>query len=562
MNRRMNRRDFLRGALVTGSGILAVSSLSACVAPSGQQPSSTPIATPPAEAQEKVVVFIQGQGNSYGAKPKTLWTGFRFWTNSGQPSRMLWEPLVDLDENLQPVPGLAESWEFEDNQTLRFNLRRDVVWSDGTPITAEDVVFSMNITFHPEARDMTASELSIIKGGEEMMAGEAQELAGVRAVDDHTVIIETATPDTTLALSMGLRWWAPIPKHIYGDIPPGELEQSPEMLAPKVVSGPYFMDREETDRWYEFVPNERYWRGVPPLDRIVYIYGEIGDLVALASQERFHHSWVRNAEVAAAIEELPTYTVIWKPYIQGYRLQFNLRLPKFQDPLFRKAVCYAIDRETLCNDIYKGYATPIYTDFEGDLLDPQAEVYRFDMDYARQLLSQSSWDPNDTVKYLRSAPSGTPNPVAEAEMLAYQEWLGDLGVKMEFDIKPDSASYTAAIDEKQYELFENPHRPYHIYGPLEMHNYLSSGPNSWHGYNNSEVDELIKQSFLLYGTDQEEYVRVARRMSVIVQDEAVFVPTKQVLAANVIHEDFIGLTPIGEAYFTYARPWLWDLRTS
>ena len=242
-------------------------------------------------------------------------------------------------------------------------------------------------------------------------------------------------------------------------------------------------------------------------------------------------------------------------------MQFNLTKPKYQDPLFRKAVCYAIDRETLCNDIYKGFATPLYTDFFEDLLDPSAEVYRFDMDHARSLLSQSNWDPDDTVKFLRTTPSGAPNPTAEAEMLAYQEWFTDLGVNFEFDTKPDGASYTAAINDMEFDLFENPHRPYHIYGPLEMQNYLYSAEGvGFIGYNNPDVDALIEEAFITYGTNYERYVEIGREMSIIVQDEAVYVPTKALMAANVIHNDFTGLTSISEAYLTYAQPWLWDLK--
>ena len=561
MTKRYSRRDFLKVGMVTvGSGLL-IPGLSACMPAAAPAPEMEAEAEAAPPAEEKVAIFVQGKGNNYGSAPKTLWTGFRFWTNSGQPSRIMWEPIVDLDENLQPVPGLAESWEFVDTQTIQFKLRPGLQWSDGTPLTSQDVVYSMNMTFHADSRDLTAGELSLIKGGIEMMAGETDELAGVRAVDDNTFIIETSKPDTTLVLAMAHRWWAPIPQHIYGDIAPADLEQSPEMLQPTVGSGPYVMDRQETDKWFEFVPNDSYWRGRVPLDRIIYVYGDIGDLVALGTQERFHHSWVRDGEVASALEAMPAYSAIWKEYIQGYRMQFNLTKPKYQDPLFRKAVCYAIDRETLCNDIYKGFASPLYTDFFEDLLDPSAEVYRFDMDHARSLLAQSNWNSDDTVKFLRTTSSGAPNPTAEAELLAYQEWFTDLGVNFEFDTKPDGASYTASINEMDFDLFENPHRPYHIYGPLEMQNYLLSGEGvNFIGYDNPDVDVLIEEAFITYGTNYERYLEIAREMSVIVQDEAVYVPTKALMAANIVHEDFIGLTSISEAYLTYAQPYLWDLK--
>ena len=133
MTKRLSRRNFLKMGMVSAGSGLLLSGLSACVPAAAPAPEQEAEAETAAPATEKAAIFIQGRGNNYGSAPKTLWTGFRFWTNSGQPSRIMWEPIVDLDENLQPVPGLAESWEFVDTQTLQFKLRPGLQWSDGRP---------------------------------------------------------------------------------------------------------------------------------------------------------------------------------------------------------------------------------------------------------------------------------------------------------------------------------------------------------------------------------------------------------------------------------------------
>ncbi|HUX88766.1 MAG TPA: ABC transporter substrate-binding protein, partial [Chloroflexota bacterium] len=102
-------------------------------APTTAQP-ATAAPTPATNGKEKTAVILQGMVNHYGAKPYALWSGVSFWGNAGQPSRILWAPIVDLDENLKIMPGLAESWEAVDNKTTKFHLRSGLKWSDGTPL--------------------------------------------------------------------------------------------------------------------------------------------------------------------------------------------------------------------------------------------------------------------------------------------------------------------------------------------------------------------------------------------------------------------------------------------
>src|SRR5688572_23058888 len=126
--------------------------------------------------------------------PYTNWNGVRFWTNTGVPSRLMFEPLLDLDDTLMPAPGLAETWEVVSETLTRYTLRSGLTWSDGTPLTAEDVVFSMNLTFHKDVNNLMAAEVSTIAGGAEVRAGTAESLSGVRALDQVTREIETAVP--------------------------------------------------------------------------------------------------------------------------------------------------------------------------------------------------------------------------------------------------------------------------------------------------------------------------------------------------------------------------------
>lgn len=500
----------------------------------------------------------------YGRVPYTSWTGVRFWTNTGVLSRFFFEPLFEADENLMPAEGLAESWEVVSSTLSRITLREGLVWSDGTPLTTDDVVFSFNLTFDAGLNALTAAEIGGIAGGAEMRAGEATELTGVRAVDERTFEIETAQPDTTIIRTLALRWWAPLPKHIYEGIAGADLLASTELREPPVSSGPFLFDRLEPDAWYELSANDSYWRGRPNLDGITFVFNGMGDHVAQASQEAFHFSVYQNIpDTAHAIADIPAYTVTEVDYIQPYRIQFNTRLPQFADPRFRKAVAYAIDRDTLTQQIYRGNATPQLTDFQGDLLDPAAEVYGYDPDKARALLEEIGWDTNQTVYLERTAAAAgtTPDPIVEAENAAYIQWFGDVGIKLEVRLHPDSATYNnftiPAQADPQFHCYENPHRRYDMFGALEMKNYLYSTPGNFAYWQNEAADGLVDQA--VAATDAETYATIGKELSVLVADEAPYIPTKAVKVAIAAHNTFSGYATTGEYYFAYARPYLWDI---
>jgi peptide/nickel transport system substrate-binding protein len=500
----------------------------------------------------------------YGRVPYTNWSGIRFWTNSGVPSRLLFEPLFDIDDSLMPTPALAESWEVVSNTLIRIKLRSGVAWSDGTPLTADDVVFSMNLTFNKDVNAQTATEIATVAGGAEVRAGTATSLTGVRAVDAQTVEIETAIPDSTILRTLALRWWSPIPKHVYDSVAPVDLLASPQMLQPPVVSGPFKIDRVEPDMWYEMSANASYWRGKPKLDAITFVYGGIGDPVAQASQDQFQFAVFQNMpDIAAAIAENPNYTVTSVDYIQPYRLQFNCSLPQFSDPKFRKAVAYAIDRDTLTQQIYRGNATVQTSDFQGDLLDPTAEVYSYDPDKARALLAEIGWDTSQTVYFERQAAAAgtTADPIVEAENAAYTQWLGDVGIKLEIRLHADSATYNnfviPAAPNPEFHLYENPHRRYDMYGALEMKNYLKSEPGNLAYWKNADADALIDQAVAT--TDAEEYANIGKQLSVLVADQVPYIPTKAVKIAIVAHKSFSGYSTLGEYYYAYARPYDWDV---
>src|ERR687897_2003544 len=186
--------------------------------------------------------------------------------NSAFMTRQVFRGLTRFDENLEPVPELAQRIEISaDGLTYRIQLRDDARFADGSQITAEDVVFSLTRALSPQtAADAGAalagpSYLGDIVGADEVIRGEASELAGVRVVDDRTVEIDLEAPRATFLMKL-----ASAPAAI---VDPDDVARGGEWWRDPNASGPFVVDVWEPEDELQLAANEQYVGGVPDLKR-------------------------------------------------------------------------------------------------------------------------------------------------------------------------------------------------------------------------------------------------------------------------------------------------------
>ncbi|MDF2760803.1 MAG: 4-phytase [Thermomicrobiales bacterium] len=192
--------------------------------------------------------------------------------NSAFMTRQVFRGLTRFDENLEPVPELAQRIEISaDGLTYRIQLRDDTRFADGSPITAQDVAFSLTRALSPQtAADAGAalagpSYLGDIVGADEVIRGEASELAGLRVVDDRTVEIDLKAPRATFLMKL-----ASAPAAI---VDPDDVARGGEWWRDPNASGPYVVDVWEPDSELQFYANENYVGGVPDLRRVSFRLG-------------------------------------------------------------------------------------------------------------------------------------------------------------------------------------------------------------------------------------------------------------------------------------------------
>lgn len=304
---------------------------------------------------------------------------------------MLFMPLVKYNEELEPIPWLAEGWELRqipgDSLELTVRLRKDIQWHDGVPTTAEDVKFTFDRAVDPKTAFANASAFSLYNP------------ESAEVVDPYTFRVRMKPHSDFLDI-----WYqtAIMPKHLLGDVPPDQLAQHPFQYKP-VGNGPFrFVNRVPSQEWvFEANPNfPEDLGGRPYVDRVVWRYiPEQPTLLTELLTGRVDVYPGANATQAARIKADPNVELKTAPTPQWVYITYNTNLPMFDTAEERRALTMALDRQAIVDGLVYGYgevgrgtATPAHWSYEPD--DPQTFV-PYDTAQARRLLAQAGWEDRD-----------------------------------------------------------------------------------------------------------------------------------------------------------------------
>lgn len=407
-------------------------------------------------------------------------------------------------ETLEYEPWAAESWEVsDDGLTFTFKLREDVVFSDGEPLTAEDVQFTYEWIMNPKVAAPRARAYY-------------EKFEHVKAIDDHTVEFRFREPYfAALGLCGDLDILA---EHYYGAFTEDEFNESPGLL---FGSGPYKM-RAEPSTWQpgsqkiELVRNDNHWGPAPPLDRV--IWREI--LEDTAMEAEFRNRNIDRLSVPASSyrklsrdqdlreqADLHEYEYVNSGYLYvGWNQRKNDRPTPFADKRVRQAMTMLIDRERICARVYDNLATPATGPFHplGWQADPSIEPWPYDPDRAGALLEDAGYIDRDG-NGIRESPDGVPlrfeliystgSSEAKQMVLLMQDAMAKAGVDLQLDPldwpimqqKLDDRSFDAimlgwggVVNTDVYQMFHS--------------EQTEDGGDNYTYYLSETVDKLIEQA--------------------------------------------------------------------
>ena len=338
----------------------------------------------------------------------------------------IFDGLVGIDQQTgEVVPRVAESWESNEDATeFTFHLRSGVTWSDGTPLNANDFVYSWQRVLDPNTVSQYTSALYPIKNAEKVESGEV-ELAelGVVAVDELTLKVTLEGPTTYFPLLASTWTFFPVPKHVVDE----KAEQWVE--AENIVSnGPFVMTEWSHDQQIVLEANPNYYGDKPTLTRAEYRVFDDPNAQAYVAYE--------NDELDYCAPSGPDLDrVLADPAAMAEVLQFQLSNCYFivcdttntpTDKVeFRQALSKALDRNTLAGTILNNQYLPAFSILPDNIPghNPEATLPE-SLDEAKQLLTTAGIDPASVELELVHLNLTFQTTVAQYLQAAWQDGLG------------------------------------------------------------------------------------------------------------------------------------------
>jgi len=344
---------------------------------------------------------------------------------------------IKMDHSYNLIPSLCTSWEVsEDGLTWTFHLQEGRVWSDNTPITADDVVFTMQRYARIDNDYEWFYSMAGITNWAALVNGEVEpEALGVAKVDDLTFTVTTDVPTPYVPNLFALVY--PVPKHVVQDrLADGSWALNDET---RVSSAPYVIETYEKGVGITLVPNATYtgpYRAM--MEKIVVTFMEGSEQFnAYLNDELdvigYGYQAVLNPAAMAQVNadpELKSQLLVW-PNLDTYYLFFDTWNEPFNNLALRQAFSHAIDRDALINGPLQYQAQAAYSmnppGFPGENVEGLKTVQNYDPELAAELMAEAGY-PNGEgfpplTLYLRDA-SSTMVSAAEAIVAMLKENLG------------------------------------------------------------------------------------------------------------------------------------------
>lgn len=440
--------------------------------------------------------------NLYGIDPYTLDPAVVGDITSAEYIMQLFSGLARLDDNLEPVPDIAQRWEVsQDGMTYTFYLRQDVSFHDGRQLTAEDFEYSWERACAPQTGSQTAATyLGDIVGVEEVLSGEREDISGVRVIGDYTLEVTIDAPKSYFLSKLAYATAFVVDR--------ANVESGGEWWRYPNGTGPFKLKQWNENQLLVLEKNELYYGEMAQLNRVVF---QLWSGVSMNMYEtgEIDVTGVGIDYIEKATDETgPFYLDLGVvPELSFYYLGFNTAEPPFDDVNIRRAFSLAIDKDKIASLVFKDMVQPA-----DGILPPGMPGYNeellgleYDIDEARELIASSSYGDISQLPPITITTAGWGGIISRGlEAIVYQ-WRENLGVEVTVrQLEPERFLYH--LMEEKDEMFligwvaDYPHPQDFLdvlfYGGTE-HNYGQ--------YSNPEVDALLEMA----GVEQDSSLSLA-----------------------------------------------------
>ncbi len=335
----------------------------------------TPYSVMPQTDKKILTIGTQQEPDTINPLASTSVWGWKFM-------RMIYDKLVRLSPDIEPLPSAAESFHDVDEKTVEIVLRKGMKFHDGKPVTVEDVKFTYDYFIE---KDFAYFRPFLGVVGSTEIVGEDR------------VRFNLKTPFAPF-ITVTLAQIPILPKHLWEGI------DKPDQLAPEAIpvvgSGPFVFDRFERGQYKRILKFADHYMAdtmeIEGIDYMIYADAE-GVLTGLLTGRIDMTAWRLEPGQIPLAEQNPDITVVAVPDFGYYHLTYNLRRPPFDDRNFRRAIAHAADKETIINVLLAGRGEPgnsVIAPVNGFWHNPDIEIFDFDLEKAKSILKESgyTWD--------------------------------------------------------------------------------------------------------------------------------------------------------------------------
>jgi peptide/nickel transport system substrate-binding protein len=484
----------------------------------------------------------------------------------------IYEPLVtySIDKSTGGygpiVPALAKDWATSnDGLTWTFHLQPNVTWQDGSPFTADDVIFTLTLCESKNVGCVYGGGISNISGAADVKSGASATLTGVAAPDPLTVTITTDTPNAAMLDALSVIWI--VQKKSLSSIPTDQITKNPYWTTPgqAVGTGPFKITNYVDGQFMELSRYDGYWRGKPVLDKIIRREFKDPATALLAFDKGEIDFTYLTADEVNREQSNSSSTIIAGPSQVDNVVVFNpLANPAFGNKLFKQAMEYAIDRKSIIENLYGGGGQSLPCLFGNpSYVAPDTQMYDYSPDQAKAMIAASGVD-------MGSLPTFTfdtyyNDPLSLNVMTAIQQNWADLGFNVTIK-QMDSAAWTNQYYKEgtsQVSFIGAQNGPD---GNIAATYFLSTasqesgaGNNGWKGYtySNPQVDTLINQGRSTFDPAQRAttYQALCKVLADDMPWNIMWQTTRYWIVNNKVHNFQLTPAPGGGSYYDAAETW-------
>lgn len=432
----------------------------------------------------------------------------------------------DKDGKLTPMV-LSSATPDASFTTWTLSVSPEAVFSDGSKITAEDVVGTWNLCARPTTKHARVDLfLGGVAGYGDVSVGNAKDMTGLVVTDDQTVTVTLAEPDPIFNQKIATDLIPPVKISQAADENGAEKSDWWKPENGVAVSGPFMPESMDLDQGIiTMVPNPNFFGPAPKLEKIV---------ITTVSDPSTATLMLKRGTMDAATE-LITPTIIQDlgadflggpPLAKGQQFWFNANRAPMDDINVRKALVMAVNPQDLALAAFPdGPFTPagqVLNKVPG--VDPDYPNYPYDPEAAKAALAASKYKDAARMPKIMFVGISTPTHEAAAQYIA-EQWRQVLGIQA-IEMKPEIETY-AGPDQQSVQIFRDdvgtrvPDAVSYLLGSI----YSGSGnaQNKMGGYKNAEIDSLLEQASAM-GVDNPDRVGFAQKAQRIFHDEWMYIP--------------------------------------